>query len=800
MNDARKVFLGGVLLTLAVTISFFPFLLGNQFFLDSDLTNYFYPIYHTYHQALAEKANFLWDPLLLSGYPTYVSQSGGLLDPANLLIFRFLDARPGLHLRLFIDYLCIVFFSYLAGRSFNLSPLASSLIGLGFILGLTRNNITNPSVASSLFLLPLLFYVSNKLFGIHPFRYAILGGFGVGWAILSGNAQFILYSLCTVSFFFAFLFWIHYRQNRVGIWRSVAAFLLLILLGLAIASPQILAVVSFTSLTVRSGGLDYAAATNKVIGLNQLINFVLPDYLYFPYLGVGRYGLYIGIFWFLMFLSALPLVRRSQTVAFLYAFFGLIFLASIQYSPLFYLLHKVPVFNLLRSPSRWMFLGVFLMSLLAGFGFDRLSRERIRLGIWSKVAAVFLCVSLVSVFLVYFGGSPLKDFAVGSAVPAASRFMPEKSQDYYQEILGEAYDVFRATVSLGNINFMVPFLLIYVAAFLLYLYLSSAIESRAFRRTGFILSIATFISIFLIQGKTSVAWDFIPPHSPVSYLEDYNSSEWRFFPFLLYRARSEQFQSHFVLSPKAVEADAGAALLGGLPNLNELYGISSIDGYEPFMASRWIMPLAKLGSIYGIQAEETHKLGKEPEALLAENLNLLSMMNARYVISGVSLAIQGLELKKTLFTPQYKLKLYLYENKNALPRFYWARSVVFLKGPDAGTVLNSVNDFEQSTFIECSDCFNGKGSLRPGSISPLTIENGRYHLETKNDSTGWLVLSESNLPGWKADIDGAGVPIFRANELYMAVEVPSGVHSVDFHYEGIRGEAKLFRQLGIIKP
>ena len=176
------------------------------------------------------------------------------------------------------------------------------------------------------------------------------------------------------------------------------------------------------------------------------------------------------------------------------------------------------------------------------------------------------------------------------------------------------------------------------------------------------------------------------------------------------------------------------------------------------------------------------------------------MMNARYVISGVSLAIQGLELKKTLFTPQYKLRLYLYENKNALPRFYWARSVVFLKGPDAGAVLNSVNDFEQSTFIECSDCLNGRGSLRPGSISPLTIENGRYHLETKNDSIGWLVLSESNLPGWKADIDGVGVPILRANELYMAVEIPSGVHSVDFHYEGILGEAKLFRQLGIIKP
>jgi uncharacterized membrane protein YfhO len=45
-----------------------------------------------------------------------------------------------------------------------------------------------------------------------------------------------------------------------------------------------------------------------------------------------------------------------------------------------------------------------------------------------------------------------------------------------------------------------------------------------------------------------------------------------------------------------------------------------------------------------------------------------------------------------------------------------------------------------------------------------------------------LVLHYIYYPGWIAEVDGKTVPIQRSGALFWAVEVPSGTHSVTFHF------------------
>jgi hypothetical protein len=55
------------------------------------------------------------------------------------------------------------------------------------------------------------------------------------------------------------------------------------------------------------------------------------------------------------------------------------------------------------------------------------------------------------------------------------------------------------------------------------------------------------------------------------------------------------------------------------------------------------------------------------------------------------------------------------------------------------------------------------------------------HVAALDDS--YLVLSDSWYPGWRAFVDGAEVPIERANLLFRAVAMTTGEHTVEFRFE-----------------
>ena len=62
-------------------------------------------------------------------------------------------------------------------------------------------------------------------------------------------------------------------------------------------------------------------------------------------------------------------------------------------------------------------------------------------------------------------------------------------------------------------------------------------------------------------------------------------------------------------------------------------------------------------------------------------------------------------------------------------------------------------------------------------------EPERVVVEANVREGGYLVLSDTNYPGWKAWVDGEPVSILNANLLMRAVPLGTGQHLVEFRFE-----------------
>ena len=58
----------------------------------------------------------------------------------------------------------------------------------------------------------------------------------------------------------------------------------------------------------------------------------------------------------------------------------------------------------------------------------------------------------------------------------------------------------------------------------------------------------------------------------------------------------------------------------------------------------------------------------------------------------------------------------------------------------------------------------------------------RWVFETEASGERLLVLTQAYVPGWEASVDGAPVPLVRADYFFQGVYLPAGAHRVELHY------------------
>lgn len=70
----------------------------------------------------------------------------------------------------------------------------------------------------------------------------------------------------------------------------------------------------------------------------------------------------------------------------------------------------------------------------------------------------------------------------------------------------------------------------------------------------------------------------------------------------------------------------------------------------------------------------------------------------------------------------------------------------------------------------------------PGSVVLAEYGANGVTISVDMERDGWLVLADTDYPGWAARVDGEPTPIYRANLMFRAVQVSAGEHTVQFDY------------------
>jgi hypothetical protein len=211
---------------------------------------------------------------------------------------------------------------------------------------------------------------------------------------------------------------------------------------------------------------------------------------------------------------------------------------------------------------------------------------------------------------------------------------------------------------------------------------------------------------------------------------------------------------------------------------NVLYGIPCADGYAQltpeYVVDIWGDQNRKGGLIYSTASIEQGRF--RPTAGF---VNILSMANVRYVLS-------PWPFQDSLMEPVDRMgAVFLTRNPSTLPRAYLvrdsrtvhsaaaARSELVNPAFQPGREAILYDEVHLTPSVEDSSSHADVASKRSNEVIVNTSASGER----------LLVLSDTDYPGWIAEVDGKETRIHRANLSQRAVVVPPGRHTVRFVFE-----------------
>jgi len=779
-----------VILYLLIFIIFFSILFLKKLFPGFDLLLVFYP--YSFHFLHSQS---FWASGILSGFnigatPSAFAGNWIYYFFANGIGFRFFDFITFYNFIIFFYFILTTLFSYLAARMLGFDKWVSTLIVSVYIFSAYNLSwMVNIVTAASLFVFPAIIYFLLKFRNTQNWLWSILGGLILGLSLITSHPQFALIGVFG-GFLFS-LFLIFESGFKKPKWIFLVAFLVMCLIGLALASFQLLPEYQLSKLTQRGAVLSFQDSQECAFGVPDFIRYLIPNFNF----GVSCESLlYVGILPLIFAIFAIVYLKKDKRVIFWSLLLAFALLFSIKYSPLAWIFHQFPIWSGLRGPARFIMLGNFALAVLSGFGFNwilstcgrspegRENKENFKeFKIFRWIKRVFLGFLFLVIAINILG--LFKSTFTKWAQDFFDKYYYSKTiglpvEHYHRSIENLISNNFYA-FSFLNKEFFIPLLLM-IAAFLVLIFIKKFNKISLFYfflLSGFIWAVS---SPMVSSGLTR---EFFTKTEVVKFLEQ-QTSEFRIYSFI---PNLSAYQLIIAAYSGATLSDENEFLKTMLPsNLNLVFGLDSIDGYDVSMPRRTARILAELLSeraTLGNKIAEARLKPEEKIKIFESRANLISMMNVKYVISAYPL--NGNIFKKVFETKttRFGVPVYVYENTNILPRFYFAKSVEPIGSDEIKAlekVLASDIDFKNFAVIECgNDC----GQNSDGKIIDYDYKNGYLRLNVESRTGGWLVFSESFDSGWQAMVNGSKVPIYRANYIYQAIKVLAGNNMIEFVYK-----------------
>ena len=124
----------------------------------------------------------------------------------------------------------------------------------------------------------------------------------------------------------------------------------------------------------------------------------------------------------------------------------------------------------------------------------------------------------------------------------------------------------------------------------------------------------------------------------------------------------------------------------------------------------------------------------------------------------------------------------VYEVEDVLPRAYAVNKARVMQNDEATLAALADADFEPATEVLLAEGELLDGPSYSNEVDIVAYAPERVVIQTQMAEQGYLVLSDTHYPGWRATVDGRESTIVRANLLFRAVFLPAGEHEVIFSY------------------
>lgn len=659
-----------------------------------------------------KEGNFpLWNPHSFSGQPLLANIQSSSFQLTNIL-FLILPFKIGWAVSTILPLVLASLFMFLFLKDIGLSRPASLFGALVLpFSGFFVAWLTWGSIIATVMWLPLALFCLNKIFKTNSIIWSLLLTLAVSQVIFSGHWQAGFYVLLALVIYLIFLFTKHKNLSKLVI------IVIYLLLGILIAAVQILPSLEFINLSARSVDQGYYPGRKDwFVPMQNLIQLVVPDFFGNPatynYWGIWNYAEFVGFVGIIpLTLAIYGLTAKSGSRSFFIAC-GLIAAMFGLENPISKIPFNMsmPFFSSLQ-PSRIIFLLVFALAGLASIGMDKFLKVK-------SSKKIFLPLLVITVILL--------------AIASLTFF----AKDSFPQI--QTLD----PVAIARRNLIFPALT--TLSLLAITFLRLKIKTLAI----ILIFAVTIFELFRFGYKftpfSKLSWIF-PPTPTTTFLA----------------AQEKPF--------RIISTDRRIMH----PNIAAVYGIESVDGYDPLYLATW----NKFVSVWQSQNPDALQASFNrivtPQKIDSKFVNLL---NVKYILTFDE--IENSNFEKVATYGQTKI----YQNKNVLPRAYFANEVVEVKSDqeEFTKLLDPNFDLGEKATSQEFKFLNRKLTAK---VSFVDYQDQNLTLSAQTDQEAPLILTNVYYPGWKAYIDGQAISIHKVDFMFQSIIVPQGNHKIEFKYQ-----------------
>jgi hypothetical protein len=720
----------------------------------SDVVSQIYP--YKIHALRVLKSGLVpfWNPLMFGGFPHLANIQVGLFNLTNLF-FLILPPVVAWSWQVAFQPLLAALFGYLFFRSLNLSKAAAILGGVvfafsGFMVIWLEWNVHGFAVA----FLPILLYLTQQYFRSGQAFWGALLSLALAGQIFAGYPPVVIFSALALIIFVAsqFPFW----QKRTVFWFFWLG------MGVALASIQLFPTLELFLNSQRRG--EVLTVAESFLPWPHLVSLWAPDFFGNPttgnYWGPGDYthsALYSGLAVLILSFLAWKRIRQRKEVLF-FTLLLLISLALVLPTSLATIWRPGEILGQgAIAMTRILFLVNFALAGLAACGFDFLvkGKNTVKGLLWTAVPILGL--------VIIFG----------------------KTLGEYQGWLPREAGISLINLRVGMRNLFLPALVTFGTIVLLFL---TILGGKSVRRAALgLIFLLTVGELFRFGWKYTpfVPSNLVFPETPVI---------------------------RFLKSQPGIFRVEGGDVVP--MNMFAAYGLSSFSAYDPMYPLRQAQFLTLIDS--GSLDSSKSRYGQ----ISHYDSPLFDLANICYILAVKRDNLerpdpQGNSMNWRFKLPKFKSvfedrSVMVLENSNCLPRAFLARHYLVERTDKQIVERLQAKEFAPGRTVILE---KDPGVVLAGEIgAEETVEQtvfgpNRQEFLVMVKKPALLLVSESDYPGWEAEIDGRKTEIFRADFAFRSVLVPAGEHKVSFEYRPasfrtgllVSGASLLFLLLAILR-